>query len=355
METLGNLAFWPCASRSPGRTSSTASSACCLGTLVGVLPGIGPVATVAMLLPITFRLSPEPALIMLAGIYYGAQYGGSTTAILVNYARAKPPRSSPRSTATRWRGRAGPAPALAIAAHGLVHRRLHRHAGGRLSSRRRWRTVALKFGPAEYFSLMVFGLIAAVVLAQRLGVQGRGDGRASACCWDSSAPMSTPASIRFTFGIPESGRRHRLRRAAPWAFFGIADVIDATSSTSDRTDARTATEARQRLAVARGHEASFGGRSCAARQLGSVLGLLPGGGAMLVVVRRLRAGEEDRQAPAALRRGRHRGRGRARIRQQCRRADLVHPDADARHPVQPDHGADDRRADDPGHHAGPAA
>src|ERR1700760_2788205 len=57
---------------------------CFLGTLVGVLPGIGPVATVAMLLPFTFGLGPAPALIMLAGIYYGAQYGGSTTAILVN-------------------------------------------------------------------------------------------------------------------------------------------------------------------------------------------------------------------------------------------------------------------------------
>ena len=57
---------------------------CFLGTLIGVLPGIGPVATIAMLLPITFNLPPTPALIMLAGIYYGAQYGGSTTAILVN-------------------------------------------------------------------------------------------------------------------------------------------------------------------------------------------------------------------------------------------------------------------------------
>ena len=78
-----------------------------LGTAVGVLPGLGPLATIAMLLPLTFSLPPISALIMLAGIYYGAQYGGSTTAILINL----PGESSsvvPRSTATRWPARGGP-------------------------------------------------------------------------------------------------------------------------------------------------------------------------------------------------------------------------------------------------------
>src|SRR5436305_13617428 len=90
---------------------------CFLGTLIGVLPGIGPVATIAMLLPITFNLSPVGALIMLAGIYYGAQYGGSTTAILVNI----PGESSSVVTCLDGyqmarQGRAGPA--LAVAALG---------------------------------------------------------------------------------------------------------------------------------------------------------------------------------------------------------------------------------------------
>ena len=90
---------------------------CLLGTLIGVLPGIGPVATIAMLLPITFNLSPVGALIMLAGIYYGAQYGGSTTAILVNI----PGESSSVVTCLDGyqmarQGRAGPA--LAVAALG---------------------------------------------------------------------------------------------------------------------------------------------------------------------------------------------------------------------------------------------
>ena len=88
--------------------------------------------------------------------------------------------------------------------------------------------------------------------------------------------------------------------------------------------------------------------------LGSLLGVLPGGGAVLSVVRRLHAGEEARERSLALRPGRHRGRGRAGIGQQCRRADLVHSAADARHSAQRGDGADGRRHDDPRHRAGPA-
>src|SRR6195256_5366748 len=134
-----------------------------LGTLIGVLPGIGPVATIAMLLPITFNLNPVAALIMLAGIYYGAQYGGSTTAILVNI----PGESSSVVTCLDGyqmarQGRAGPA--LAIAAlgsffAGCVATLIIAVAAPPLAE------VALKFGPSEYFSLMVFGLVAATVLA----------------------------------------------------------------------------------------------------------------------------------------------------------------------------------------------
>src|SRR6185369_15219308 len=135
-----------------------------VGTLIGVLPGIGPTGTIAMLLPITFYLSPVTALIMLAGIYYGAQYGGSTTAILIKL----PGESSSVVTvldghAMAERGRAGSA--LAIAAlgsffAGCVSTVLLAVASPPLSQ------LALKFGAAEYFSLMVFGLIGAVVLAQ---------------------------------------------------------------------------------------------------------------------------------------------------------------------------------------------
>src|SRR5215510_2120502 len=135
-----------------------------VGTLIGVLPGIGSLATIAMLLPITFGLPPVGALIMLAGIYYGAQYGGSTTSILVNI----PGESSSVITTLDGhqmarQGRAGPA--LAIAAigsffAGCVATVLVAALGAPLTA------MALLFGPAEYFSLMVLGLIFAVVLAK---------------------------------------------------------------------------------------------------------------------------------------------------------------------------------------------
>ena len=135
-----------------------------------MLPGIGPVPTIAMLLPITYALPPVAALIMLAGIYYGAQYGGSTTAILVNL----PGESSSVVTCLDGyqmarQGRAGTA--LAIAAIGSFF-------AGTFATLMvaafapPLAEVALKFGPAEYFSLMVLGLISAVVLAQRLAHQG---------------------------------------------------------------------------------------------------------------------------------------------------------------------------------------
>src|SRR5512144_1213288 len=135
-----------------------------VGTLIGVLPGVGPVATIAMLLPITFGLPPVGALIMLAGIYYGAQYGGSTTAILVNIpGEASSVVTTLDGHQMARQGRAGPA--LGIAAigsffAGCVATLLICFAAPPLAA------IALNFGPAEYFSLMVCGLIAAVVLAR---------------------------------------------------------------------------------------------------------------------------------------------------------------------------------------------
>ncbi|MBI3935515.1 MAG: tripartite tricarboxylate transporter permease [Betaproteobacteria bacterium] len=134
-----------------------------LGTLIGVLPGIGPLATIAMLLPITFNVPPVSALIMLAGIYYGAQYGGSTTAILVNL----PGETSAVVTCIDGhqmarQGRAGPA--LAIAAigsffAGTVTTMIIAMFGPPIAE------MALKFGAPEYFSLMLLGLVMAAVLA----------------------------------------------------------------------------------------------------------------------------------------------------------------------------------------------
>src|ERR1700744_4007372 len=143
---------------------------CLIGTLIGVLPGIGPIATIAMLLPVTFGLSPLGALIMLAGIYSGAQYGGSTTSILVNL----PGEASSVVTCIDGyqmarKGRAG-AP-LSISAlgsffAGTVGTLLIVMFAEPLTA------MAQKFGPADYCSLMALGLVAAIVLANGSGPKG---------------------------------------------------------------------------------------------------------------------------------------------------------------------------------------
>ena len=171
-----------------------------VGTLIGVLPGIGSLATIAMLLPITFGLPPVGALIMLAGIYYGAQYGGSTTSILVNI----PGESSSVVTCLDGhqmarQGRAGAA--LSIAAigsffAGCVSTVLVAALGGPLTS------MALLFGPAEYFSLMCLGLIFAVVLAKGSILKALTMILAGLLMSMVGSDLETGAE-RMTWGIPE--------------------------------------------------------------------------------------------------------------------------------------------------------
>jgi putative tricarboxylic transport membrane protein len=137
---------------------------CLVGTLIGVLPGVGPIATIAMLLPLTFKVDPTGALIMLAGIYYGAQYGGSTTAILVNIpGEATSVVTTLDGHAMAKKGEAGIALGIAAIASfisGTVATLVIAAIGAPLTR------LALLFGPAEYFGLMVLGLGLAVVLAR---------------------------------------------------------------------------------------------------------------------------------------------------------------------------------------------
>ncbi|MEI7432599.1 MAG: tripartite tricarboxylate transporter permease, partial [Betaproteobacteria bacterium] len=171
-----------------------------LGTLIGVLPGLGPVATIAMLLPSMYSLEPTSALIMLAGIYYGAQYGGSTTAILINV----PGEASSVVTALDGnqmarQGRAGAA--LAVAALGSFF------AGtvGTLviaAFAPPMTALAFKFGAAEYCSLMLLGLVGAVVLASGSLVKALSMVVLGLLLGQINTDVIT-AVPRFSFGIPE--------------------------------------------------------------------------------------------------------------------------------------------------------
>ena len=245
-----------------------------LGTLIGVLPGIGPVPTIAMLLPFTFTLSPIPALIMLAGIYYGAQYGGSTTAILVNM----PGESSSVVTCLDGyqmarQGRAGAA--LAIAAigsfiAGCFATVLVAVFSGPLTK------VAQSFGAAEYFSLMVFGLIAAVVLAQGSVLKAICMIFVGLFLGLIGTDVNT-GKQRFTFGIPELSDGIGFVPIA-LGIFGLAEIITNISKPQERNIlAQKITSlwpSREDMRVSL--PAIFRGTA-----LGSVLGVLPGGGALL--------------------------------------------------------------------------
>ena len=245
-----------------------------LGTLIGVLPGIGPVATIAMLLPTTYALEPVSALIMLAGIYYGAQYGGSTTAVLVNM----PGESSSVVTCLDGyqmarKGQAGAA--LAIAAlgsffAGTVATVLVAGVSLPLSA------LALKFGPAEYFSLMVLGLIGAVVLAHGSLVKAIAMIVLGLLLGIVGTDVNSGVE-RFTFGIPELSDGIGVVVVA-MGLFGFAEIVLNLQSTEKREvikaklDGLWLTKRQLREAA----PAVLRGTA-----LGSVLGVLPGGGAML--------------------------------------------------------------------------
>ena len=248
---------------------------CVLGTLIGVLPGLGPLATIAMLLPVTYSLPPVAALIMLAGIYYGAQYGGSTTAILVNL----PGESSSVCTTLDGyqmarRGRAG----VALATAGLgsffagsVATLILAAFATPLSE------LAFKFGPAEYFSLMVLGLIGAVVLASGsllkaiamivmgllLGLVGT----------DVNSGVA-----RFSFDVPELTDGIGFVTIA-MGVFGYGEIISNLAQPEHEREVFTA-----KVSGLFPTKQDFKDMTPAVLRgtfLGSSLGILPGGGALL--------------------------------------------------------------------------
>jgi TctA family transporter len=247
---------------------------CMLGTLIGVLPGIGPVATIAMLLPVTYGLSPLGALIMLAGIYYGAQYGGSTTAILVNM----PGEISSVVTCLDGyqmarQGRAGPA--LAVAALGSFF------AGcvGTLVVAGFAPILAAfsqKFTSVEYFSLMVLGLLAAVVLAHGSLMKALAMIFVGLLLGLAGTDVNT-GTARYTFGVSELFDGIGLLPLA-MGLFGINEVM----VNLERPQARELLTSRVRnLWLTRQDFREAWPAAVRGTGLGSLLGILPGGGAVL--------------------------------------------------------------------------
>ncbi|CAH1649650.1 Uncharacterized 52.8 kDa protein in TAR-I ttuC' 3'region [Hyphomicrobiales bacterium] len=245
-----------------------------VGTLVGVLPGLGPIATISMLLPITFNLSADTAIIMIAGIYYGAQYGGSTTSILINIpGEASSVVTALDGHAMAKAGRAGAALGIAAIASFI--------AGTAATFVIAWFApilsgIALSFRPADYFSLMVFGLIAAVVLASGPILKALAAIILGLLLGLVGSDVNSGA-LRFTAGRPELMNGLEFVVIA-MGLFGIADAI---ATVQNKENPNLVTRKIDKLlpswrefkrclpSIGRG------------TVIGSALGLLPGGGALL--------------------------------------------------------------------------
>jgi putative tricarboxylic transport membrane protein len=247
---------------------------CMLGTLIGVLPGIGPVATIAMLLPITFHLPPTASLIMLAGIYYGASYGGSTTSILVNL----PGESASVVTCLDGyqmarRGRAGAA--LSISAVGSFF-------AGTVGTilivlfAEPLTLMAQKFGPADYCALMALGLVAAVVLASGSVIKAIAMVFLGLLFGLVGTDVNTGAQ-RFTFDLPELSDGIDFAPIA-MGLFGIAEIVVNLERRLTRTGGTIAVGSLfpTREEIRRSIPAILRGTT-----LGALLGVLPGGGPTL--------------------------------------------------------------------------
>ena len=245
-----------------------------LGTLIGVLPGLGPVTTIALLLPFTFSLSPAGAIIMLAGIYYGAQYGGSIAAILVNL----PGEASSTVTcldgyAMTRKGRAGFALATAALGSfvgGTIGTLLLATMAAPLAS------LAARVEAADYTALMVCGIVAAIVIARGSVLKAVAMTLAGFALGMVGADPTT-GQVRFTMGIPELVDGIGFMPLAI-GLFGLAEIVGRLADSSDQPVTVTRIDnlwpepgeaKRAILSTLRG------------TAVGSVLGVLPGGGPVI--------------------------------------------------------------------------
>ncbi|CAH1691056.1 Uncharacterized 52.8 kDa protein in TAR-I ttuC' 3'region [Hyphomicrobiales bacterium] len=245
------------------------------GTLVGILPGVGPLATISMLLPLTFVLDPTTALIMLAGIYYGAQYGGSTTAILLNVpGEASSVVTCIEGNKLAQQGRAGAA--LAIAALGSFFAGTIAAAVIFLLSPPLAK-LALAFRPADYTSLMAFGLLCSVVLASGSMIKSIGMVLVGLLFGLVGTDVNSGV-MRYTLDIDHLAGGIGVVAIA-MALFGISDIIANLERPGQMAIGTTAKVGRLWPSRKDFREAAF--PVLRGTGIGSILGVLPGGGAML--------------------------------------------------------------------------
>ncbi|MBS1230860.1 MAG: tctA4 [Proteobacteria bacterium] len=245
-----------------------------LGTLIGVLPGLGPVATIAMLLPITFNFEPVTALIMLAGIFYGAQYGGSTTAILVNLpGEASSVITALDGYAMARNGQAGKALATAAIGSfiaGTIATFLIALFAPPLAE------MAMQFGPAEYFSLLVMGLIVSIILAHGSLLHAIGMILLGLLLGIIGTDVNSGAE-RFTFGAPWLADGIGFVVLA-MGMYGVGEIVNNLEKKETR-DVMLKHVSGLRLSWAEFKQilpSILRGTG-----IGSFLGILPGGGAVL--------------------------------------------------------------------------
>jgi len=245
-----------------------------IGTLVGVLPGLGPIATIAILLPVTFTLPPVASLIMLAGIYYGAQYGGSTTAILINLpGEATSVATTLDGHAMAKQGRAGPALAAAAIGSffaGTFATFLLAGFAPPLAE------LALKFGPQEYFSLMLLGLVASIVLAHGSLLKAVGMILLGLLLGLIGADVNS-GTQRYTFDIPELADGIGFVVVA-MGMFGLGEIVSNIETESTRMAVIKSVTG---LWPTREDFRRMIGPILRGTAIGSVLGILPGNGALL--------------------------------------------------------------------------
>lgn len=249
---------------------------CLIGTLVGVLPGVGPIATIAILLPLTFQVDPTGALIMLAGIYYGAQYGGSTAAILVNIpGEATAVVTTLDGHQMAKQGRAGIALGIAALASffaGTVATLTIAALGVPLTK------LALLFGPADYFSLMVVGLAFAVVLARGSLIKAGGMIMVGLLLSTVGLDLDT-GEERLTLGIDRLADADGIDFAVlAMGLFGFAEVLRNLETPETRDVVRAALG---KLLPGRTEIKQTARPILRGTLIGGILGILPGNGAVL--------------------------------------------------------------------------